>query len=345
MAAALSGDSSTQGSSKKVNPMPNKKYFPNAFLIHAAVLCWVLVAPVSAFAQALREIRIGSSNISITNLPMFYARERKFFEKEGFDAKIIIVQTNAGLAALAAGNVDYGTFSTSAIEGALRGMPIRLLAVTTEYPPASLVVRKEITKVTDLKGKKLGVSSYGGLAYGTATSVLKHYGLNSKDVTILATGDTAARLAALKFRSVDAAIISPPGDIKAVALGDFKILMDAGAIYKVPSGGISTTQKKISENPTEVRRVVRAVLRATRSLVDPQNKSDVINYIGTFFKLDRNSAEEFYGKLIPSLSPAGIVDRDKIKLVIDSAIERGLTNKPLDPDAVVDFSFVQEAGS
>lgn len=161
--------------------MQDKNCFAYQSILVFTLLISFLVSPRFAAAQALKEIRIASSNISITNLPMFYARERKFFEREGFDAKIIIVQTNAGLAALTNGDVDYGTFSTSAIEATLKGMPIRLLAVTTEYPPASLVVRKEIMKVTDLKGKKLGVNSYGGTAYGTATFVLKHYGLNPKE--------------------------------------------------------------------------------------------------------------------------------------------------------------------
>ena len=39
-----------------------------------------------------------------------------------------------------------------------------------------------------------------------------------------------------------------------------------------------------------------------------------------------------------------MVDRDKIQLVIDSAVERGLTDKPLDPDMVVDFTFAKELG-
>ena len=162
-------------------------------------------------AQPLKEIRIGSSNISFTNFSTFYARERKFFEKEGFEAKTIIAQTSVALTAMVAGDVDYTTFTTSAIEAALKGMPIRLVAVTTQYPPMGLVVRKEITKVTDLKGRKLGVSSYGGIAYGMAIFVLKHYGVDPKDVTILATGDTTARIAALKNRHVDAAIIPAPG--------------------------------------------------------------------------------------------------------------------------------------
>src|SRR6266436_6375300 len=64
--------------------------------------------------------------------------------------------------------------------------------------------------------------------------------------------------------------------------------------------------------------------------------------VGKFFNLDEKVSDEFYRRLIPSLNPSGIVERDKIKLVIDSAIERGLTDKPLDPDAVTDFSIAKQ---
>ncbi len=315
-------------------------------LLFFAVFAFLFVCHAGLEAQPLKEIRIASSStIGYTNLSVFYARDAKFFEREGYDVKIVVVQTSAALAALAAGSVDYTTLSTSAIEATLKGMPLRLIAVTVQYPVQGLVVRKEIRQVADLKGKKLGISSYGGTTYATAVNVLKHYGLNPKDVTILATGDTMARIAGLKYKTLDAAIINTPGDIK-VAKEGFKILLDVGTIYKLLSGGLSTTVTKIRENPNEVRKIVRAVVLATKFLVDPKNKDEAMKYYtGSGFRLDRESAEDFYRRLVPSLSPTGMVDRDKVKLVIDSAVERGLIDKPVDPDAVVDFSFVKELGS
>lgn len=304
--------------------------------------CAALGYPAS---QPLKEVRIASSTtVSFTNLSTFYARDRGFFEKEGLDVKIIVVQTNAALAALVTGNVDYTTLSTSAIEAALKGMPVRLVAVTSQQPVWGLVVRKGISSVAQLKGKKIAVSSYGGTSYAAMLYVLKHYGLNPKDVTILATGETVSRIAALKNESVDAAIIAAPGDMKAVAIGDFKILLDVGPIYRLPMGGLSTSLRKIKENPAEIKRVVQAVVRATRFIVDPANKDEVLKYLAGGFKLERNVAEELYRRVVPSFSPTGMVDGDKIKLVIDSAVERGVTNKSVEPDAVVDFSFAREAG-
>ena len=69
-----------------------------------------------AATQALKEIRIGSSDVTSTNFSIYYAKDRKLFQKEGLDPKMIIVKAEAILAALSAGELGYTTFSTSAID-------------------------------------------------------------------------------------------------------------------------------------------------------------------------------------------------------------------------------------
>ncbi|HEV8725075.1 MAG TPA: ABC transporter substrate-binding protein [Candidatus Binatia bacterium] len=303
---------------------------------------WFLLFPYFAVAQPLKEIRIGSSDITVSNLCTFYARDRKFFEAEGIDVKIIIVKTEAALAALAVGDLEYSTLSTSSIEATLKGMPLRLIAVTNRQPLLGLLVRKGINSVPELRGKKLSISSFGGAIYGAAVYLLKNHGLRPKeDVVILAGGSNSARAAALKQGAVDAALLSSPDDIRTAGEG-FRILLDVGSDYRLPWGGVSATLAKIRGNAPEVERVLRAVLRATRAITDAHNKDDVTGWIGKFFKLDRAMSDEFYRRLVPSLSPTGFVERDKIKLVIDNAVERGLTDKPLDPDAVTDFSIARQ---
>jgi ABC-type nitrate/sulfonate/bicarbonate transport system substrate-binding protein len=305
------------------------------------VVIVVAVARGFAFAQALQEVRIGSSAIGFSSLTTYFARDFKFFEKEGLDAKIIYVATNVGLAALAAGNVDYTTLVTSAAEASLRGLPLRLVAVTNTQPLWGIVVRKEINQISDLKGKKLGVSSFGGTSYSAALYVLKHYGLKpQEDVMILATGGTMERIAALKHESVHAAIIPAPGDMRAEQEG-FKILMDAGTIYKLPNGGTSTTVTKIKQNPAEVRKVVRAMVGVTRFIMDPQNKPEVTKYISRVFNLNPASTEQFYGRFVPTLSRTGMVEMDKIKLIVDDALGRAIISKPVDPETLVDYSFAK----
>jgi ABC-type nitrate/sulfonate/bicarbonate transport system substrate-binding protein len=305
-------------------------------------LLLTLLIPGLALAQTLKPMLIGSSNISVANVVAYYARDRKFFEAEGFDAKIIIVKTEAALAALAAGDLDYSTLSTSSIEGTLKGLPLRLVAVTNKHPLLGLVVRKGIHRVADLRGKTLSVTSFGGATYGAALYLLKNHGLRPKqDLTIVAGGTNSVRIGALKQGAVDAVLLSSPDDIKAAGEG-FNILVDVGSDYHLPWGGISTPQSKIDRHGPEVEKFVRGVLRATRAITEPQNKNDVTAWLGKFFALDAKMSDEFYRRLIPSLNPSGIVERDKIRLVIDSAVERGLTDKPLEPEAVVDFSLAKK---
>ena len=306
------------------------------------ILLFLLGIPNWATAQSLKEVRVGSSNISVTNAVAFYARDRKFFEAEGFDVKMIIIKTEAALAALTAGDLDYSTLSTSSIEGTLKGLPLRVIAITNRHPLLGLVVRKGINSVADLRGKKLSVTSFGGATYGAALYLLKNHGLRPKeDVIILAGGTNSVRIGALKQGAVDAVLMSAPDDIKAAGEG-LQILLDVGSDYRLPWGGISANQAKLRGSGPEAERFLRAVLRATRVIGDPQHKGDVTRWLGKFFNLDDKVADEFYRRLIPSLNPSGVVERDKIQLVIDSAIERGLTDKPLDPDAVADFSIARQ---
>ena len=263
-------------------------------LARTLAILWIVFVSHSAAAQSLKEIRIGSSNISVTNVCAFYARDRKFFEAEGFDAKIIIVKTEAALAALSAGDLDYSTLSTSSIEATLKGMPLRVIAVTNKHPLLGLVVRKGINSVADLRGKKLSVSSFGGATYGAAVYLLKNHGLRPKeDVTILAGGTNSIRIAAVKQGTVDAVLLSSPEDIKAAAEG-LRILVDVGNDYRLPWGGISATQVKIRRSGAETEKFVRAVLRATRAITEPQNKNDVTSWVGKFFNLDEKVSDEFY---------------------------------------------------
>jgi len=311
-------------------------------MLLSLVVLSILLSPPFAAAQPLKEIRIGSSDITVSNLCTFYARDRKFFEAESIDVKIVIVKTEAALAALTLGDLDYSTLSTSSIEGTLKGLPLRLIAVTNRQPLLGLLVRKGINSVAELRGKKISISSFGGAIYGAAVYLLKNNGLRPKeDVIILAGGSNQARSVALKQGAVDAALLSSPDDIRAAGEG-FRILLDVGNEYRLPWGGISTTTAKIRTNAPEVEKVLRAILRATKAITDSHNRDDVTGWIGKFFKLDWPMSEEFYRRLVPTLSPTGIVERDKIKLVIDNAVERGLTDKPLDPDAVTDFSITRQ---
>ena len=77
----------------------------------ALALLLVALVPGFASAQALKEARLGSTDITVSNFCSFYARDRKFFEAEGLDMKMVIIKTEAALAAMASGDLDLWTMN------------------------------------------------------------------------------------------------------------------------------------------------------------------------------------------------------------------------------------------
>jgi hypothetical protein len=126
------------------------------------------------------------------------------------------------------------------------------------------------------------------------------------------------------MESVDAALLSAPEDIRAAADG-LRILLDVGTEYRLPWGGVSATRETIRRNRSEVERFVRRIVRH-RAITEPQNKKDVTAWLGRFFKLDEKMSDEFLAGWCRHLIPAA--SSSAIKLVIDSAIERGRQPAP-----------------
>lgn len=60
------------------------------------------------------------------------------------------------------------------------------------------------------------------------------------------------------------------------------------------------------------------------------------------FKVTRSVATEVYPRLVACLSPTRMVDRATILAIIDSAVKQRPTDKPPDPEVVVDPSFARE---
>jgi ABC-type nitrate/sulfonate/bicarbonate transport system substrate-binding protein len=121
----------------------------------------------------------------------------------------------------------------------------------------SFVVKPEINSGADLKGKIVGVSGFGGSTYHAALFALEHLGVDPKDVSILNVGNSALRLAALKFKKIDATILDTAFVRKAQELG-FKRLVSLADLGEIPSTGLMVTTAKLKKQPDQIRRVVRA---------------------------------------------------------------------------------------
>ena len=137
------------------------------FFMSALLLAAFLLVPQANFAQSkgLKKINVGVPAISMGNIIIFFAQEAKLFEKHGLDAEVVVVN-GSGIAshALVAGSVAISPIATPTVMNAvLAGSDMVILAHTMPGVVQSLMVRPDIKRTEDLKGKTVAVTTFGSL--------------------------------------------------------------------------------------------------------------------------------------------------------------------------------------
>ena len=158
---------------------------------------WIALAVgliINASAEAADRARFSVSSLDIAFLTPAVAHKRGFFKEEGIEAEIIRMNANVSITATATGDIDYTMIFGSVVRGAIRGLPIKVVASFLDSPTHMLIARPEFKSVKDLKGKTLGVSSFGATADVAARMMLKYSGVDpEKEMKIISLGSDRAR--------------------------------------------------------------------------------------------------------------------------------------------------------
>jgi NitT/TauT family transport system substrate-binding protein len=294
----------------------------------------------SAPAVGAEKIKFALPGNSMGYLPLFVAVHRGFFKDEGIDIELPRLIPAMAQNALLSGEVQYHGLADSGLRLAARGAPIRAIFYGADRPMYYLVAQKEIGSVTELKGKKIGVSQFGGTSDLSARLVLKHFGIEpERDALIIQIGSEGTRVAALRVGSV-AAIIVPVPAVVLLKRDGFNEISFVGDVVQFASNGYSTTEQRIKEHPQEVKKVVRALYRGLRFA--KENPEGTIAVIQKEWKVDPDVAKESYAAIVKALNEDGIIGEKQLKVHFD-IIRKGDKNIGEIPvDKVVDFSLLRE---
>ena len=291
--------------------------------------------------EALDRIRIAVSNPNMPNLTVSVAQKKGFFKDENIDAEIIRMNPNVAITALATGDIDYCQLFGAVVGGAIAGLPVRIVAGFLDNWPMTLIAQPEYKSLKELKGKTLGVSSYGATPDVGARMMLKQIGLDpEKEIKVLALGSDAARITALKQRVVDLIVISPPADSQMEKQG-YRILARAYELFNFPYLGLGTQLRKIKEKPDEIRRAIKATIRANRFIRD--NRDEAVQTLVDWGKVERDYAYASYDALRNLFNADGSVPEDGLRLVIDQARRTAKITRDVTPAEVADLTMLREA--
>jgi NitT/TauT family transport system substrate-binding protein len=227
-----------------------------------AVACLCFAPAAYAQTKPLKKIRVGVPSIGMSNMIIFITKEARLFEKYGLDGEVITMN-GSGLSskALIGGSIQIAPIATPTVINAnLAGADMAILAHTMPGVIHALMVKPEIKRVEDLKGKKIAVSSLGSLTDFLVRYIAKKKGLNpDRDFTLIQTGGDAERIIALSSGVVDAAAMSHPAYGRARAMG-FKMLWDSAKEVDYPWMEITTRRASIKSDRDMIMNYVKAHL-------------------------------------------------------------------------------------
>lgn len=305
------------------------------------LVCFVFFAPWLGLAYAER-ITIAYPSPSTSFLPLIVAHKRGFFDEENLQVDFVRANVSVAVQALMADNVDYTTAATASITARMKGAPVVVVGFFAAKPMDFLVGAKGITSAWNLKGKVVGVSTLGSVTHLLTLRVLDGIGLDpARDVIIRPIGGEDLRLQSLESGIIQAALLGSQGVIQGEKAGLKVVVAAADVIESIAFSGLSTTLKKLKENPEQARRVLRASLKGLRYVWE--NKTGTVDVIESWFKLDKKIASMTYDLALKSYSRNGEVDDKGIQLTVDMITAREKMEKKTSPSDLVDYTQLREA--
>jgi NitT/TauT family transport system substrate-binding protein len=307
------------------------------------VVLSLLIGVTSVSAQ-LKKVRFSTTGIAISDLPFKVAQVKGFWREEGLDVEIILIRGAVGMQALLGGSVDYTSASGSTIAAAVRGLPVKLVFISSAKPVFELVSQPPIKSVQDLKGKIVGISSRGGSNDLMMQLILQKNGLApNKDVTTIIVGTQDETVIALRAGRIAAALLTPPRNFILQRDGFNRLARAGDYLPTFGNGGIGVTDEKIKNNPTEVLGLVRGTVKGLQYSL--KNREEMIKMMPGYLGVkDAALVDQLYDLYLTHQSLDGSVDDPWMRGAIEFTQKTlGGPVKEIPPSQVFDFSFVQKA--
>ena len=307
----------------------------------AAALGLIVCAFLLCGEVSAEKIRIGVTNYNLTYLSSGVALKRGFFRAEGLDAEIIRMTPDVSVMAITGGDIDYSMLFGLVVRSAVRGLPVRVVANFMDSSPLALIARPQFKSVKDLKGKTLGVSTFGATPEIAARMVFKEAGIDpEKEIKVIALRTDDARMAALKEGIVDVIVIAPPADVEMRKQG-FNIVARVDEVFKFPYVGLGANVRKIKERPDEVKRTVKAMIRANRYI--RENREGTIQVLNEWGGIKPDNAAATYDSSWKVFNPDGTISQEGLRLVIEQAKREMKLTRDIALDDVSDTSALRAA--
>lgn len=287
-----------------------------------------LIVSSSLAAEKARFASHAKTNVYFV-LPVVAALEKGYWKEEGldvlwlpFDASTTMVQ------AVAAGEVDMGTLSPeTTVLAVARGVPMVIVAdPRMDYGFAIWVpTDSPLKEPKELKGKKIGVTRFGGSPHRMAEIAVKALGIE-KEIKFVALGGGGPATAAFRARAVDGVARDNLTMAALKATGEARVLVNLSE-YAPASGSSSTiiyvTRSFLAKKPEVVKKVVKGFMAGADFVM--RNRGWAVEKLKSEYGFTPAGANEIYSQL--TYGAEGKIIKKKLENALNFALEHGLLAK------------------
>jgi NitT/TauT family transport system substrate-binding protein len=276
---------------------------------------------------------------------VWVAKEARLFEKEGLDVELIYIAGSSRVVqAMLAKDIPISEIAIPAvIQANLAGADLVMLAGPNNKPGQKIMVKPEIKRREDLKGKKIGITRFGTSDDFLLRYVLGQWNLQpDRDVALIQMGGSPEILAGLASRGVDGGMLSSPLHLQAAKFG-YSLLADLSAIgVDYQGAGVVTSRSYMREAPDTVRRYLRAYVEGLHRFKTDKNFSSKV--IARYTRItDPEALEETYQHYAVKVMPKIPYPTAKgIQMVLDEIGTRAPKAKSLVPENFIDVSYLKD---
>ena len=325
-------------------------------------LAGLLAAHLVGSAQAADKITVGTGG-SAGDAPFYIAQDKGYFQNEGLDVNLIILDSGAKvIAPLGTGELDVGSgaLSVGFWNAMLRGLKFRIVAdrghTEKGYLYQSVFMRKDLIdsgrfkSLKDLKGMRMGFAAQGVTSLSLLNEAAKVAGIKFEDVDPVYLS-FPQQFAALQNKALDGSFFIEPMATAAVNVGIGVRFMDTNEFY--PNQQISViffSDKFATERKAVAEKFMRAWLRGVRTYNDAlrggkiaaPGSDGIVALMANSFNMKPELIRDMYSHAV---EVTGTVNTAGVQKDLDFFRQKGWVTGQIKATDVIDMSFAQKANA
>ena len=322
-------------------PALSRRTFASASVLTATALALPVLRAEGKLEKTKIALAVGGK-AALYYLPLTISEQLGYFKAEGLDVEISDFSGGSrALEAVVGGsaNVCSGAFEHT-INLQSKNQMYRAFVLQGRAPQIAFGVSTKnmpnYKTITDLKGKKIGVSEPGSSTNMMVNLVLSRGGLQASDVSFIGVGTAVGALTALRSGQIDAISNTDPvmtmleqkGEVKIIS--DTRTLKGAQEVFggTMPAACLYASVDFIQKNPHTCQALANAIVHGLKWL-QTAGPGDIIKTVPESYLLgDRALYLASFNKVRGSISPDGIIPDDGARTALKALASFDPSIKP-----------------